>query len=211
MSHAPCSRIEAEKIYDEYIQKKQATEQVRLDSLHAGNRYLTYINEKLVVNSAKILAASGQGLTPEELIDLINVIINENVDSCLKEPVLIKVVHNLLARNKELHQTVKSASSLDPKRANQTKEDTQDSMFTKLQNCIVLLNQCNIFEEENFADISSKQLYNMDEVAVDTTKRRGKIICGVDLMKRLFQITPEGDNKMNVHITLALTSRADGE
>ena len=50
----------------------------------------------------------------------------------------------------------------------------------------------------------------MDECAIDTTKHK-KILCSKEDTARLFQITPEGDGKMNVHISIALTTRADGK
>ena len=50
----------------------------------------------------------------------------------------------------------------------------------------------------------------MDECAIDTTKRKKKL-CSKEDTARLFQITPEGDGKMNVHISIALTTRADGK
>ena len=51
----------------------------------------------------------------------------------------------------------------------------------------------------------------MDECALDTTKTSKKIVCSQKGIKRLFIITPEGDGKMKLHISLALTTRADGE
>ena len=50
----------------------------------------------------------------------------------------------------------------------------------------------------------------MDECALDTTRQKRKVLCSKEELNRLFQITPEGDGKMGIHITLALTSRADG-
>ena len=51
----------------------------------------------------------------------------------------------------------------------------------------------------------------MDECALDTTRRTKKLLCSKEDLGRLFQITLEGDGKMRIHISIALTSRADGE
>ena len=54
-------------------------------------------------------------------------------------------------------------------------------------------------------------IYNMDEVGADTTKRRGKILVFGKDYSRVFQLTPEGDGKMNIHVTACVTTRADGK
>jgi hypothetical protein len=57
----------------------------------------------------------------------------------------------------------------------------------------------------------------MDKVAKDTTKHKKKpVVAKLDKYgkktsdQRFFCITPEGDGKMNQHITCALTSHANG-
>ena len=51
----------------------------------------------------------------------------------------------------------------------------------------------------------------MDEFAIDATKTNKKILCSKEEVSCLFQITPKGDRKMNIHISVALTSGADGK
>ncbi len=55
----------------------------------------------------------------------------------------------------------------------------------------------------------------MDELGNDTTKHRKKVIVAKtdDKAKemRTFLKTPEGDGRMPWHITVCLTTRADGE
>ena len=84
-------------------------------------------------------------------------------------------------------------------------------MFTKLDNYVALMHEMGICIETSYCEFKNTQIYNMDECAIDTTRRQKKVLCSKEDVKRLFQITPEGDNKMNVHISLALTSRADGK
>jgi len=61
----------------------------------------------------------------------------------------------------------------------------------------------------HYKDIPNECLYNMDELATDTMKHKQKVI-GDKNRTRTFIITPEGDGKMNHHVTVCLTSCADG-
>jgi hypothetical protein len=54
-------------------------------------------------------------------------------------------------------------------------------------------------------------IYNMDEVGNGTSKRRSEGIADVDTMACMFQITPEGDGNMNMHVTACITPHADGK
>ena len=73
------------------------------------------------------------------------------------------------------------------------------------------MHEVNLIKEKHYCEIDGKQIYNMDECAIDTTRRQKKVLCDERELNRLFQITPESDAKTNVHIPLALTSRADGK
>ena len=126
-------------------------------------------------------------------------------------PATLKTVDGFLKRNDQLRNKVKNTSSLDPARASQACEMTRDCMFTKLENYVCLMHELGLCKEKLYRDFKSSCLYNMDECALDTTRSRKKVICSHTETKRLFRITPEGDGKMNVHITVALTSRADGK
>ena len=50
----------------------------------------------------------------------------------------------------------------------------------------------------------------MDKAATDTTKHRSRVIADALSMVRQFSVTPEGDGKMNMHITVCLTTRVGG-
>eukprot|EP00978_Attheya_sp_CCMP212_P015616 scaffold40235_cov38-Attheya_sp.AAC.2 len=79
-------------------------------------------------------------------------------------------------------------ASLDQKRAEKVMEEMRDSI-----------------------DVPASCKYGMNEVDKDMTKRMGKILVPAKLLGLLFQITPKVDNKMNHHITLCITTRADGK
>ena len=63
--------------------------------------------------------------------------------------------------------------------------------------------------EKNYFDIDCKQIYSMDECALDTTRQQKKVLCFNNDLNRLFQITLKEDGKIKIHISLALTSCAD--
>ena len=65
---------------------------------------------------------------------------------------------------------------------------------------------------KSYQEIPKDNIFNMDEVGNDTTKHRSKIVADkMNILARMFQRTPEGDGKMNMHITACLTTRADGK
>jgi hypothetical protein len=61
------------------------------------------------------------------------------------------------------------------------------------------------------ADVPAHCKYGRDEVGTDTTKRMGKILVPTNKNGPIFQFTPKGDNKIYHHITLCITTRADGK
>ena len=63
---------------------------------------------------------------------------------------------------------------------------------------------------EDYCDIPSKCIYNMDEVGTVTTKHHRKAIADKrNPFQRIFTVTPEGD-RMKGHVTACVTTRADG-
>ena len=64
---------------------------------------------------------------------------------------------------------------------------------------------------KSFKDVSEEVMLNMDEVGADTTKHRKNMIADkVADWARIFQVTPKGDGKMNMHVTLCITTCGNG-
>ena len=64
---------------------------------------------------------------------------------------------------------------------------------------------------KSYQEIPKDNIFNMDEVGNDTTKHRSKIVADkMNILARMFQRTPEGDGKMNMHITACITTCANG-
>ena len=108
------------------------------------------------------------------------------------------------------------AASLDPKRARQATGETRDAMFSKLNSYIQILNAMGELPWKNYNDIPSNAIYNMDELGNNTTKHRNKILSKKNGTEetdatRTFMQTSEGDGRMPWHITVCLTTCADGK
>jgi hypothetical protein len=115
-----------------------------------------------------------------------------------------------MGRHKELIKIVQ-ASLMDPKRAEQATEDTRDAMFFELDAYIKSLHEMGRVSWKSYKEIPKDNLFNMDEIGDDTTKHRSKIVADKGAtMARMFQMTPEGDCKMNMHVTACITTCANG-
>ena len=206
-----CNLQQAEAMFDHCIKGKENRLTLQLNKVHETLRYMSDDEEGVLANIAILMANCGRGICREEVLELLNLSLAEKTDKRLFIPATMKVVTGVMKRNPKLQSTVRSAASLDSARAAQANEETRDSMFTKLDNYVALMHEMGICTETSYCEFKNTQIYNMDECAIDTTRRQKKVLCSKEDVKRLFQITPEGDNKMNVHISLALTSRADGK
>jgi len=87
-------------------------------------------------------------------------------------------------------------------------------MFAKLDSFVHLLHAMKLVPWQNYQEIPPQCLYNMDEVGNDMTKQCKKVVVAKTdkaTEMRTFLKTPEGDGRMPWHITVCLTTRADGE
>jgi hypothetical protein len=202
---------EAEAAIKAHMETINKHKKSRTVTASIANRFLTDNEEIQIVELCRVLAAMGQGVTTAELLIFINEYLNDSLDERERHDATQKTARLMLRRHKDLAKIV-SAGSLDPKRANQATEETRDSVFVKLDAFIKLLHAQ--FPDKvpwtSIHDVKNTEIYNMDEVANDTTKHRAKVIADAIDFVRVFQITPEGDGKMSGHITIALTTRADG-
>ena len=99
---------------------------------------------------------------------------------------------------------------MDPQRAKQATQSTRDAFFVKLDNYVKMLNEMGKVPWSNFCDVPAENLFNMAEVGTDTTKHRSKLIADATLLRQVFQLTPEGDGKMSMHITACITTCGNG-
>jgi hypothetical protein len=91
------------------------------------------------------------------------------------------------------------AGLIDPQRAKRASKEAQDVMFTKLDCYVKLLHAEGKVTWKSACHVPQEAIYNMDKVGTDTTKHRATVIVDAEAMVRLFQITPEGDGKVNMH------------
>jgi len=179
-------------------------------SATSANCYLMDNEEKAIVWIAKIACAAGLGLTREDLLNIINDYVNDGKTDNLAMLVTMEMVTRIIHNNENSLGCI-SASSLDQKRAKQAgKHNDAQHFFAKLEAYIGMLHADVKVPWSHFKDIPNECLYNMDELATDTTKHKQKVLGDKQNRSRTFIITPEGDGKMNHHVTVCLTSRADG-
>jgi hypothetical protein len=192
------------------LAKKKKNEKARVSAAGVANRYLTDNEELAIVQMCRVLSMCGRGVTKDELLNITNEYIHHHEDARLIQDATRKITRGLMGRHKELVKIVQ-ASSMDPKRAEQAIEDTRDAMFFKLDSYIKSLYEMGHVSWKSYKEIPKENLFNMDVVGNDTTKHRSKIIADkVAIMARMFQMTPEGDGKMNMHMTACITTCVNG-
>ncbi len=196
-----------------YFEKKTKNRSYRTLNATISTKYLTDNEELAIIQLCRLLGGMGYGITRDELQDIVSSITNFDLDERDVVDVSDKVVHGLFSQHGDLLKIVQ-ASSLDPKRAKQACKQTRDAMFAKLDSYICLLKAMRLVPWQTYQEIPPNCLFNMDELGNDTTKHRKKVIVGKTQESkeiRTFVKTPEGDGRMPWHITVCLTTRADGK
>jgi len=175
--------------------------------------FLTLDEQQTILKSCAVISAMGYGLGESEITEVVNHLLAQREDTDKREAVdteiSAKVLRLMRKRYPDLGK-LRTGGSIDIARAEKANEDTRDTMFMKLDEYVYLLCRMGMSPWERWADVPARNKYNMDEVGTDTTKRRKKIYAQESFLP-LFRRTAEGDGKMNRHITLCITTRADGE
>jgi hypothetical protein len=202
-------KIGVVSIVNQFIEKLNKDKTNRAIASHGAIRYLSRQEESAIVNILVTLAAMGYGVTKDDCLEVINQYINLDEDQRKIIGVTEKVFRTMKKRHPKLLKIV-AACSLDPARARKATRETRDAVFAKMDAYIRNLHATKKLPWKSFKDIPAANIYNMDEVGTDSTKRRSKVIASKNI-GRLFQITPEGDGRMKEHITACVTTRADGK
>ena len=188
--------------------KKKSNEQLK--NIHEGNKVLTDDEISLLVSTCKELSTMGLGIDEDTCLNVVNAILAERIELKNFMPVTRGVVKQIILENSDLLRLTKG-NSIGPKRVRQADSDVRDAMFVKLESFVKLLHGQGKIPWKSFADIPAKNISNMDEVATNTHDHRKKVIaCKLDL-GRMFQEVLGGDSKMPFHITICVTTRADGK
>ena len=173
--------------------------------------YLTLDQQKHILKSCAMLSSMGHGCGEEMMKSVVNEHLTKSVDERNFVAVSDKVLRLMRQRYPEIGK-LQTAASIDPARADKANEDTRDTMFVKLDEFVYLLHRMGVSPWERWADVPARNKYNMDEMGTDTTNHRNKVYTDMfSSLTGVFERTPEGDGKMNRHITLCVTTRADGK
>jgi len=207
----------AKLILTKYFEKTIQNTKERMVAAYESIHYLTDNEECSLVQMCMVLGSMGYGLTWDDLHTFADELTNQNVDECQRISISKHVTEGMLLHHKDLVKVL-AAASRDPKRACQATVDTRDAMFSKLTSYIELLNGMGVIPWKTYCDIPSNSIYNMDELGNETTKHRNKVIqkkkkngANEADTTRTFMRTAEGDGRMPWHITVCLTTRADGK
>jgi hypothetical protein len=204
------SQGRAAAVFQNYLKQLSVNVHIRTDVAHDFNRYLTNDEELQLVELLRIMSAMGFGIARHEAAAIIDTIVNHDEPEVAHTACSEHVLRLIFKKYPDLQTT--SAASLDPLRAVKATVEVRDAMFAKMEAYIKVLNAAHKVSWESYQLIPKNCIYNMDEVGTDTTKHRAKIIGStLNSIVRPFQRTPEGDGKMNVHVTCCLTTCADGE
>ena len=195
-------KVKAEAVIVAIYENMKKNQKLRLKDLHDGNRVMTVEQEDYLAELCKILAQSGNGLNRDEVLTCMNELAPG------EKSYSQNAVDGFFKRHPDLKMG--GSSGIDPLRAAQANEQIRDSYFCKLDYYIESLHAMKRMKWDKMADIPKKNIYNMDELASDTTKRRNKVAMDSSSTERTFMITPEGD-RMPFHVTICLTTRADGQ
>jgi hypothetical protein len=203
---------DAKEKVDSYLLSLEDATGERTKHAASANKYLRFQEELALVQVWCQLGSMDAGITKPEALAMIDEYTQIDMDNRERVECSEKELRSLLIRYKDLVKVI-SAGSLDPQRARKATRQTRDNVFCKLDAFIRSLHAMGKVPEswKHFKDVPKTAIYNMDEVGTDTTKHRSKIIADASALIRQYQQTPEGDNKMSVHITACVTTRADGE
>ncbi len=200
---------QAEAGLNDYIRNLKQGTSNQTKKASASNRYLTDNEELAIVQVCRVLASMGQGVSKQEVLMMIDEYIHIEEDDRRRVDCSEKILRVLFGRYTDLVKIV-AACSIDPQRAKKANTETRDAVFVKLDCYIKSLHAMGLVPWKSYRDVSKKSIYNMDEVGTDTTKHRSKIVADALTMICKFIITPEGDGRMNMHITACITTRSDG-
>ena len=208
----------AQRKLQAYLSSRKVKAETHLRHLQESNKVLTTDETEMLIETCKFMACMGMGIDSETMLDAVNFILKKRIEDQDFVPVRIGVVNQIVANNKTLRKL--RGNSIDPKRVRQANTDVRNAMFVRLENFVKLLHSQGKIEWSSFKDIPATNISNMDELAVNAHDHRHKIIAPVSVLLaeglnsrsgRIYQETSAGDNKMPMHVTLALTSQPNGK
>lgn len=207
----PKSRKEAKNKIRDYVEQLEARKTERGRLVGKRNKILTPEEEELMVNICATLGALGHGVDKNALECIINAHVSKGSIGLKhgKYAISRSVVSRILREHKSLAKLV-SGNPMDTARANQAKSNVRDTVFKKLDCYIKLLFRQGKVCWNSYRDVPKQNIYNMDEVGIDTTRNKCKIIVPKGFTGRIFTRECQGDGKMSHHLSAAITTRADG-
>jgi len=198
----------AEPIINDFLNSIGQNKSACTKSATSADRFLTENEEKAIVWIAKIACAAGLGLTREDLLNIINEY------QWWKNRWFGNACYhgdgNMYYSQQWKWPWLYFCKLTGPKKSKTGKHNDAWHFFCKTWSIHRNASCRWQVPWSHFKDIPNECLYNMDELATDTTKHKQKVLGDKQNRSRTFIIIPEGDGKMNHHVTVCLMLRADG-
>ena len=113
----------------------------------------------------------GLGITKALCLDVITAILQTKIEQKDFVYPSMMVLDRILKNNKDLVNLLKG-NAIDPAQVQQADINVRDAVFTKIGNYIRLLYKTEKLPWETFGQISKENIYNMDEMATETSKHQ---------------------------------------
>lgn len=195
----------------EWLKSKENEHQMNCHRMGVANRHLTDTEECVLLKTVQSLGTMTHGITIGSFRKMAGQMINFNSKDQLPSR---SYLYDLRSRHPEYPLFLRQPKWLDQARATQANEHVRNAYFTEIEELVKTLKETGKAPWRSPAEIPSSCIFNMDEVGLDTSKGLGKIFVCPNKNKLVqtnsFLQTKEGD-KMSRHITICLTSCANGE
>ena len=173
------------------------------------NCYLTEDKETMVVHVANLIVGMGMGINKDICLEIIFTVMSCRISSNDIDKPMIRVLNCILNMNKSLLKLI-NGNAIDPARVRKANKNIRNSVFIKKDNYIKLLHSMEKVPWRSFDEVPQQNIYNMDEIAIDSSGHPQQIVGQYGSLGQAFQITLEGEVRMPFHITICISSCAIG-
>ena len=155
----------------ELLDTRKNKHSANIAKLSSDNRYLTEDEETMVVHITNLMAGMGMGIDKDTCLEIIYAVMSCRIASNDISKPTVRVLNDILNRNKLLLKLI-NGNAIDPARVRQADENVRDSVFIKMDNYIKLLYSMGKVPWKSFDEVPPQYIYNMDELATDSTDHR---------------------------------------
>jgi len=199
------SEEDAEPLIKKWVQDLVAKKYETGRLCGIGNRMFTDNEEKYILSTTQRCGEMGKGLRHSDLKKVAHGISGSNPSDAM--------LRDMRKRHPEIKLSLRAPKLLDHARAKQAKDIVRNVFFQNFEDVVRLLYEAGISPWEGAHEVPAECIFNMDEVGVDSTKGYSRIYCAASdcELKLSHAFVQSRGDKMGRHITLCITSCANGE